>query len=221
MVRSAIAIGGSIEARTSPLATDCPIRGQAPFGRDDASAGDALDEAAAIGIGNDAADEECGLRQGLGFAHTVRTSRMRCVGFGTNTLPSGSRRGESPMSVAGSRIFLDMAFVSARRPVIAATASASASTRTGSTARGAPLQADAQCQARQQHQTHQHQMILRAVPRVEATLRIPRHRTDGALADPAAGSDSFPISRSSPSGALMSNTNSNRPPRSNSFEMTV
>jgi hypothetical protein len=36
-----------------------------------------------------------------GFTITVRTSRMRWVGFGTKTLPSGSRRGESPGEIVG------------------------------------------------------------------------------------------------------------------------
>ena len=67
VVRSAIAIGGSIEASTSPFATACPIRGKALLRGDHPSAGDALDEAAAVGIGDDAADENLGLRHGFGL----------------------------------------------------------------------------------------------------------------------------------------------------------
>jgi hypothetical protein len=44
----------------------------------------------------------------------------------------------------------------------------------------------------------------------------------GLVAVPAAalGGDSFPIRRSSPSGALISNTNSKRPPCSNKLDTT-
>ena len=98
VVRSACGNVGSIRAKRSPFFTACPMRGSPPSG---AITRPPLMLCTRLVLFGSAITRPIRLTArcaDCGTSCSVRTSSSRCVGFGTKTCPSGSRRGESTVA---------------------------------------------------------------------------------------------------------------------------